>query len=188
MVAGPLLYSARPTLGRALGIHGTVGLALATWLLLGPSIGVQHLEPVRAAIGGVAWLLFAFGWGAVRAPGSVPEDDPRAIPGPPLPARSQLPKAATAIFALGLVGASLPLFAAWRVTRPSHALLAHAVAVVTAIALVTSGARIATDRQGEDASEPASSRLGSAVRPFDVARRRRHSPLHLDDAPLKSEV
>ena len=168
MVAGPLLYAARPALGRAVGIHGTVGFGLVSWLLLGPNIGVQHLEPVRAAIGGVAWVLFAFGWGAVRAPGHVPEDDPRAIPGPPLPARSQLPVAATAIFALGLVGASLPLFAAWRVTRPSHALLAHAVAVVSAIALVTSAAQVASGRRDWKPISPPSARLGAAVRPLTL--------------------
>src|SRR5512139_1334336 len=146
MVAGPLASSAYPRVSRWVGIHATMALCLTTWLLLGPRVSVQHLEPVRAAIGVVAWVLFAFGWGAVRAPG-VPEDDPRAILGAPLPARSQLPLGASVIFAVGLIGAVLTLFAAWRVSRPSHALLAHSAAIVCAISLAVSAAKIAVDRQ-----------------------------------------
>lgn len=167
MVSGPFLTGPRPWVGRAVGIHTTVVLCLATWLSLGANIGVQHLEPVRAAIGAVAWVLFAFGWGATRAPGT-PEDDPRAIPGAPLPARSQLPALATPIFAIGLLGAALTSFAAWRVARPSHALLSHAAAVVSAIALVTSAAKIAVDRQDYKPLTPATLRLGAAVRPLSV--------------------
>lgn len=167
MVAGPLSSSAYPRLGRAVGIHVTMALCLVTWLSLGPSIGVQHLEPVRAAIGVVAWVLFAFGWGAVRAPG-VPEDDPRAILGAPLPARSQLPAGASAIFAIGLVGAALTLFAAWRVARPSHALLSHAAAIVCAIALTVSAAKVAVERQDWRPLTPATARLGAAVRPLTL--------------------
>lgn len=168
MMVGPFVAATRPAIGRAVGIHAAVGLALLTWVLLGSRVGVQHVEPVRSAIGAVAWVLFAFGWGAVRAPGSVPEDDPRAIPGPPLAARSQLPFGATSIFALGLAGASLPVFAAWRVTRPSHALLAHAVAVVCAIALVTAAAHVAAGRRDWKPVTPAGARLGAAVRPLTL--------------------
>jgi hypothetical protein len=127
-----------------------------------------HLEPVRAAIGGIAWVLFAFGWGAVRQPGAVPEDDPRAIPGPPLAARARLPSGATAIFAAGIFGASLPVFAAWRVTRPSHALLAHAVAIVAAVALATAAARVAAGRRSWKPVTPPSARLGAAVWPLTL--------------------
>lgn len=167
MVVGPLLSGSHPRLGRVVGIHATMALCLVTWLLLGPRVGVQHLEPVRAAIGVVAWVLFAFGWGAVRAPG-VPEDDPRAILGAPLPARSQLPAGASVIFAIGLIGATLTLLSAWRVARPSHALLAHAVAIVCAIALTMSAAKIAVDRQDYRPLTPPTARLGSAVRPLTL--------------------
>ncbi|MFO0568876.1 MAG: hypothetical protein U0263_24680 [Polyangiaceae bacterium] len=167
MVAGPMLEARSARLGRAVGIHATLALSIATWLLLGPVIGVQHLEPVRAAIGAVAWVLFAFGWGAVRAPG-VPEEDPRAILGAPLPARSQLPLGSTAIFVVGLVGAAIPLFTAWRVARPHHALLSHAAAVVCAIALVQGGVRIAVERQDHRPMTPPTARLGAAVRPLTL--------------------
>ena len=167
MIAGPFLSATHPWVSRAVGIHATVVLCLVTWLSLGPTIGVHHLEPVRAAIGAVAWVLFAFGWGATRAPG-VPEDDPRAIHDAPLPARSQLPAGATPIFVIGLLGAALTLFAAWRVARPSHALLSHSAAVVCAIALVLSAAKIAVDRQDWRPLTPPTARLGAAVRPLTL--------------------
>jgi len=167
MVAGPLVSAAHPRAGRAVGIHATMVLCLMTWLALGPRISVLHLEPVRAAIGAVAWVFFAFGWGAVRAPG-VPEDDPRAIPGAPLPARSQLPLGATVVFGVGLLGAVLALLVAWRAGRSSHALLAHSAAVVCAIALVVSAAKVAVDRQDWRPLTPATARLGAAVRPLTL--------------------
>lgn len=167
MVAGPLTSVTHPRFSRVLGIHLTMAFCLITWLRLGPAISVQHVEPVRAAIGVVAWVLFAFGWGAVRAPG-IPEEDPRAILGDPLPARSQLPPAATAIFVVGVLGAAVTLASAWRVTRPSHALLSHAAAVVCAIALVVSAAKVAVDRQDWRPVTPPSARLSSAVRPLTI--------------------
>jgi hypothetical protein len=168
MVAGPIVVGSRPRLGRVLGIHVTVGASVVTWLLLGPNVGVLHLEPVRAAIGALAWILFAFGWGSVRVRGHVPEDDPRVLPGAALPARGSLPLSATAVVAIGVLGAALPLFSAWRVTRPSHALLAHAVALVAAISLVTGAARIAVDRQSYKPVTPAGARVMAATRPLAV--------------------
>jgi hypothetical protein len=168
LVGGPLLLPLSPRYGRIVGIHVALGLSVLTWLLLGDSMSVLHLEPVRSAIGVVAWILFAFGWGATRFPGQIPEDDPRAILGPPLLARSRLPFGAAFIFGAGLFGAALPLFAAWRVARPSHALLAHAVAIVCGIALVTSAARVAVDRQGWQPVSPAAARLGLAARPLTL--------------------
>jgi hypothetical protein len=72
------------------------------------------------------------------------------------------------IFAIGLLGAALTLFAAWRVARPSHALLSHAAAIVCAIALTASAATIAVDRQDWRPLTPATARLGAAVRPLTL--------------------
>jgi hypothetical protein len=168
LVAGTLIPTSQARLARIVGIHVAIGLCIVTWWSLHDAIGVLHLEPVRSAIGVVAWVLFAFGWGATRAPGRVPEDDPRAIVGPPLSARNRLPFGAAVIFGIGLVCAALPLFAAWRVVRPSHALLAHAVAVVCAIALVTGAAKVAVERHGWQPVSPPSTRLGLAVRPLTL--------------------
>lgn len=166
MVAGPLLLGIYPRVGRIVGIQLTVAFAIVTWVLLGPVIGVQHLEPVRAAIGGVAWVIFAFGWGSVRDRGSVPEEQPGVLPGAPLPARAALPFGAAAVLTVGVIGAALPIFIAWRVTRPSHALFAHGVAVVCAIALVTSAAMIAVERQSYRSETNASARFVTATRPL----------------------
>jgi hypothetical protein len=168
MVAGPLLTGRHPRLGRVLGIHATMALSVVTWLLLGSVVTVLHLEPVRSAIGAVAWVLFAFGWGAVRTREHVPEDDPRVLPGAPLPSRDVLPMSAVVVLSIGVLGAAVPMFAAWRVTRPSHALLAHAVATICAIALVTSAARVAVDRKSYRPLTPPSARFSAAARPLSA--------------------
>lgn len=168
LVAGPLVAVDRPRLGRAIGVLGFVGLSVITWILLGPVIHVQRLDPLRASLGAVGWALFAFGWGELRQLGSVPEDDPNVIPGPSLPARSALPRGAYPVLVLGVIGAVIPLFLAWRELRPRHALFAHAASVVWAVALITSAARLALDRGRleRERSTPARSRLSSATRPL----------------------
>lgn len=166
LVTGPLLALERPRLGRAIGVHVFVALSLATWLLADALVAVQQLEPVRASLGAVSWALFAFGWGTARTVGDVPEEDPHALPGPPLVPRNQLPKGTLVVFAVSLLGALFPLLSAWRVLRPGHALLAQAVAVACAIALVTAGARIALARAGWQPVTPPRARLAAASRPL----------------------
>jgi hypothetical protein len=169
LVAGPVVVFERPRLGRALGVLLFVALSVTTWLLLGSVIGVQHLEPVRASLGALGWALFAFGWGAVRRAGSIPEEDPHVIRGEPLPARGQLPWSALWVYSIGLVGAVVVLLLAWQVARPAQALLAHAVAVVAAIALVGVAARVAVER-GRARTFPAPQpRLNAAARPLATA-------------------
>jgi hypothetical protein len=146
LALGPLLVSRRPRLARGFGVWGFVGLCLTTWLLLGSRIGVTEVDPLRAAFGSVGWALYAFGWGSVRRWGSVPEEDPRAVEGPPLTARGKLPSAASWIFAAGLVGAGLIVLLAWRVRRPVHALLAHALALTLAVWVVDVAADVVTHR------------------------------------------
>jgi hypothetical protein len=168
LLAGPFVALARPGLGRAIGVWGGVGLSAVTWLLADASVAVQALEPVRASLGAIAWALFAFGWGSVRTVGSVPEEDPHAILGAPLRPRTELPRSTWVVFGIGLGGALIPLLLAWRVGRPGHALLAHAVAVACAIALVTSAARIALRQGNWTPIQPARARLGAASRPLAV--------------------
>ena len=85
LLSGPLVALSRQRLGRAIGVLLFVGLCTLSWALLGPAIGIERLEPVRALLGTVGWILFALGWGSVRETGTVPEEDPNALPGPPLP-------------------------------------------------------------------------------------------------------
>src|SRR5690606_2999140 len=94
-----------PRLGRVLGIHGFIGLAMATWVSARHD-GIQLApEPLVAAFGALGWMIYAFGWGELRGPLTVPEDDPRVIPGAPLASRGALGRRATLAFSLGLVGA-----------------------------------------------------------------------------------
>ncbi|MCA9633353.1 MAG: hypothetical protein KC766_37135 [Myxococcales bacterium] len=168
LIAGPIgaLYRERP--GRAVGVYGFVGFAVITWLLLGDLLTGAKLDPLRAALGSVGWALFAFGWGSVREVGAIPEQDPHAITGTPLTARSMLPNGAGVVMGLGLAGALVPIFLAWRVDRPLHALLGHAVAVVAAIALVTSAALIGVSR-GNTRQQTPRTRLELASRPLGLA-------------------
>jgi hypothetical protein len=168
LLAGPILVLDRPALGRILGIHAFVGFSLVTWVLLGALIGVDRLEPVRSALGGVGWTLFALGWGTVRRAGSVPEEDPHVLLGPPLVARSRLPRSALIVLVVSLVGTLLPLSLAWRVVRPEHALLAHAAALLAALAILNSGANVGL-RLGQARSSGSSrQRLAAATRPLGL--------------------
>ncbi len=169
LVTGPVVVFERPRLGRALGVLLFVALSVVTWLLLGPLLDVQHLEPVRASLGAVGWALFAFGWGAVRRAGSIPEEDPHVIRGDPLPARGQLPWTTQLVYLIGLAGAVAVLFLAWQVVRPAQALLAHAVAVVAAIALVGAAARVAVERGRSPSLAAPRARFNAAARPLATA-------------------
>jgi hypothetical protein len=166
LVSGPLVALSRPRLGRAIGVLLFVALCTWSWALLGPAIGVERLEPVRALLGAVGWLLFALGWGSVRETRSIPEEDPNALHGPPLPVRKRLPRGSMAILALGMASSLPALYLAWRVTRPDHALLGHAAAAFAAIALVAASARIAVDRAAYRPPSSAAERVNSAARPL----------------------
>jgi hypothetical protein len=163
LVAGVAVGRRRPSLGRALGLHGFVMLCVFSWVLLGSIIAVDRLEPTKAAVGALGWVLFAFGWGGSREPEHVPEDDPRVLPGEPLAPRGRLPRGAVLVRSLAIAGAALPLLFAWRVTRSAHALFAHAVAIGCAVALVSAGADIAVRRGRWAPVEPPMRRLGHAA-------------------------
>jgi hypothetical protein len=143
LLLGPWLARRRPVAGRRLGVLGFVALALITWLALGPAIAPSRLEPLRAALGAVGWALFALGWGAPRELGSVPERDPRAVIGPPLPARSEPSRLAGVVLGVALAGVSLLVFLAWRVPRPHVALLAQAVALLASLGLLHAASGVA---------------------------------------------
>lgn len=162
LILGTVLAVEHPRPGRVLGILGFAVLSVGTWALLGHRVGVEQLEPVRACLGAVGWMLFAFGWGAVRTVGSVPEDDPNVVSGPPLRARGGLPSFANWVLGLAVTCALLPVLLAWRVTRPDHALFAHAGAALAAMATVTVGGIIAVERGQRRPAEPLAAGLRAA--------------------------
>lgn len=156
--------------GRPLTLVTFLGSCTACWLSLGDALDITRLEPIRAAFGGVGWMLFAFSWGAVREPRAVPEEDPNVIVGVPLTPRVTSRPLSVAAMAIALIGASVPWALAWRVSRPEHAVFAHAVALGCGVAMLSVGARIST-LLGKKRVEPsprlrlqaASSALGVSV-------------------------
>lgn len=168
LVGGPWLAVRRERLGRAVGVFGFVGFSLLTWLVLGDLLSVGRLDPVRAALGSIGWVLYAFGWGSVREVGAIPETDPHALSGAVLVARSPLPAGAAIVVTVGVLGALVPIVLAWRVERPLHALFAHAVSIVAAIALVTAAATIGVSR-GNRALHPVRTRLQMAASAIGLA-------------------
>ncbi len=144
-VGGPLLLAARPRLSRHIGITLFLALAVLTWLIASPAVQPSRLDPLRAAIGAVAWGVFALSWNerwtfkAVEAR----DLDPQA---PALLARATLPGFAVPIAGVGVVGALAYIALAWRVRDADRALMAQAVALICAVALVTSAATVAIAR------------------------------------------
>jgi len=166
LVAGAFVSPRNADLGRNLGLHGFVGLSAMTWVVLGNLVRVDRLEPMKAALGVIGWVLFAFGWRALRKPTSVPADDPHVLPGEPLRPRGRLPIGAVAVLGGAVVCAAPPLLFAWRVTRADHALFAHAVGILCSIGLVTTGADIAVRRGRWRPLEPPMRRLSQATIPL----------------------
>lgn len=103
-------------------------------------------DPLHATFGALGWMLYAFGWGELRGPGTVPEDDPHVLPGAPLAARSDLPRSVGLVLGCGIAAALALVYLAFRVTRPAHGVMAHAVALVAGLFLVGGAARVALDR------------------------------------------
>lgn len=166
-LAGGLLLAPRmPRVGRLVTMAGFVGCSTLTWALLGDALDVERLEPVRAASGALGWMLFALGWGAVRNVRSVPENDPRVIAGTPLSPRQSLPLMTHLVFGVALLGGLLPWLLAWRVTRPEHALFAHAVGLLCALGMVAVGAQVSVGRTRERVLPRPAARLSAASGAF----------------------
>ena len=166
LVAAPLFVNERPRLGRALGVHAFLGFSLLTWVLLGAALLQNRGDPLLSALGAIAFLLYALGWGSLRRRGLVPEDGPNVIAGTPLQPRSRPPAIVPVVFALIIAGALVPTFLAFRVSDVERALFAHASAVLTAIVTITVGARI-TLALGQHRGLPApADRLNAAAVPL----------------------
>ncbi|AUX41513.1 hypothetical protein SOCE26_029270 [Sorangium cellulosum] len=148
-VAAPLLTGVHRRLARHLGISVFLALATLTWLLAAPSLQPSRLDPVRAAIGAIAWGIFALSWRDRWDARRQPEPDAEA---PLLQARAHLPPLAVPIVAFGALVSLAVLVLAWRVRDPERALLAQAVAVACAVALVSAASSVAVARGGRPAA------------------------------------
>jgi hypothetical protein len=161
LLCGPLLSGRFPRLGRALGVHAFVGFSVLTWALLrhaGVPFGGQALE---AAFGAVGWTLYAFGWGELSSRRRVPEQDPHVLAGAPLSPKGSWSRSAEVILGLGVLGAIVILVLAFRVARPSHAVMAHALALLLSLLVISAASRVALERSPR--------RLGSSAERFGSA-------------------
>jgi hypothetical protein len=141
--SAPLLAVARRRLARHVGISLFLTLATLTWLLAAPAIQPARLDPIRAAIGAIAWGVFALSWRDRWPTGRSPEADPDA---PTLQARAHLPPLSVPLAGAGALAGLALLLIAWRVRDPDRALLAQAVAIACAIALTTAAGSVAVFR------------------------------------------
>ncbi len=142
LLSGPWVARRRLSLGRSIGVLGFVGLSAAAWVALESELRAPRLDAVRAALGAVAWGLFALGWGGFPGRTHLPEDDPHALLAARLPPRDRLSVGLGLAFSALLVTAlALPLLA-WRVERAGVALLAHAAALAGSVALLSVGSRV----------------------------------------------
>ncbi len=152
----------KPRFSRVVGVYAFVGCCIATWGFLGDALAPPRLDPIRGVLGGVGWLAFAFGWGAVRRPGTVPEDHPAVLRGRALPSRGTLISAAPVVMVIGLGAAVACLALGFRIDRPLHAVLGHAVALVAAVGMVVVTGRIASRRTGPTPRQTPRARVSHA--------------------------
>lgn len=146
LVLSPLASGIRPMLGIALGLYGFVGSALLSWAALSLAGLPLAAHGLTGAFGAFGWMLFAFAWGELRAR-RIPENDPHVLAGPPLNPRHAFPRSAEWVLGFGTLGAGLLLLLAWRIDRPSHAVLGQACALLASLLLVAAATRVALERQ-----------------------------------------
>jgi hypothetical protein len=140
--AGPWIARRWLRAGRALGVLGFAGFSAAAWGALGDELRAPRLDPVRSALGALAWGLFALGWGNFPSRTRLPEDDPHALLTSRLPPRARVPLGVQLGFgALLATSVALPSLA-WRIERAGLALLAHALALAASVALLSVGSRV----------------------------------------------
>ena len=130
-------------LGRLIGISLFLALATVTWLLSSASLQPARLDPARAAIGAIAWGVFALSWSDRWSLGLTPPPDPGA---PALPTRATLPTAAVPIAGAAVLVAVVYTALAWRVRDPDRAALAHVVATGCAVWLLGAAATVSISR------------------------------------------
>lgn len=152
-LAGPVVRGSRPTIARHLGITAFLALVTCAWLLGSAAIAPARLDPLRAAVGAVAWGAYALSW---RERWDTAQSKPLGTSDPDAPllkARSTLPSGALPIAAIGILASLVYLVLAWTVRDADRALAAQGIAVACAVFVSTVAASIAVDR-GRRSSRP----------------------------------
>lgn len=144
LIASPFFARDRPGLSRLFGIYAFLGASAAAFVAVGPLLSAERLDPPRAALGSVGWVLYAFGWGRARTPGD-PEDDPNVIHGAPLHPRGRLPVKSSLLLWFSILAALGFLALPFWVDRREHSVLAHTASVACALAVLGAAAEIALE-------------------------------------------
>lgn len=165
LVGSAPLVRSRPPLARAVGVHGFLALAVATWAQLG-SLAWSRLDPVQGALGALAWMLWTVGWGALDRPARAAVGGPVAFP--PRVRPSRIPAHALGLAAAGALGL---LAKAWTIGSADRALFAHAAALAAGVFALLAGATVAVSLGAHRSGRPRSARarVSAALRPLALA-------------------
>jgi hypothetical protein len=125
LFASPFFARDRPGISRLLGIYGFLGACAAAFVAVGPLLSAERLDPYRAALGSVGWVLYAFG--------------------APLHPRGRLPVQSSLLLWFSIVAAVGFLALPFWVDRREHSVFAHAVSVVCALAVLGAAAEVALE-------------------------------------------
>lgn len=142
LVGGVWTTAASPKWGRRIGILGFVGLSLTTWLLVPEGLRSAQAQPLRSAVGAVAWGLFAVGWGGLFASQGAQGVEANSPKTALLVPRRQLPLGSwIGAWVVGAAALSLPLLA-WSVVDPANASLGHVFSAAGAMAVSGVGLKV----------------------------------------------
>lgn len=125
---------------RGVGIGMFLVGAIACWLLAGPRLA--SVGPFAGFVGAVAWAAFAATW---PEPWTIPEGELSLAP--EADTRDLEPRRRLGVFAYGLVIAAalssvVSMWLGWQVDRADRGVLAHVLAVVAAVALLSVSAAV----------------------------------------------
>ncbi len=154
----------RVSLARALGVWGFLGATALTWLLHPLATEAGRLEPWRGWFGAVGFALYALAWGVPDAwRRERPEDDPRAGLAVELEPRERLPRGALLALAVAVLSASALFALSFRVVDAHRGVLGQSLAALAAVSLVSVSARHAVRSAPRAAATP-THRLARASR------------------------
>lgn len=134
LVASPLLPPGRWAVIAALDVF--LGLCILSWWLE----GYLELRGVSLVFGSLGWLAYALALGSLSTPSSGPPLPSSA--GPILAPRSAPRHLPLVVLLVTVGGAVTLLVAAWTVERETVAVLAHIIALSSALLLLRGGAQL----------------------------------------------
>lgn len=149
-LVGPALAVRRRHIGRYVGITGFLLLTTVTWLLARQAIDPLRIDTIRAAIGAVAWGVYALSWGEPWTAFGAPEkSDKKAeaeAAAAPLRARATLAPIAVPIASIGAISAVALMILVWQIRDGSRSLIAQVLGVAVCVGLVSGSATVAIAR------------------------------------------